>query len=927
MKKILLWLNLLVANCSLAQVLITPPAGNLPTQIDRNGTTILPNGRRLTPLGRQLTVAPHPYGLALSPDGRTLVTANSGTSPLSITIIRRWDSAQPEVQQIPPGPDTQKGVLASVFMGLAFSPDSKTIYVAGGQENKIFKFATATGQALGTIDCRASGFEHGYLGDLVISTDGRILYGVDQIGFRLVILDLQTETVLASVPVGRYPFGVALAPNQQRVYVANVGMYAYQPVSSLDSNNLEATALKFPAFSYGSRAAQEGIQTDTLRVPGLGDPNAPEAFSVWAIDVRQPTAAKVIAKIKTGFKVGEIIDGVPAVGGSSPNSLVATNDWVMVSNGNNDCITVIDANKNTVVDQIFLKPEPELSRLRGTIPFGLALDPAGQRLYAAAAGINAVAVIDLPRRQVLGYLPTAWFPAKLALSRDGQRLLVANAKGWGSGPNGGKNFQPGPEGSNIGRLMHGSVSIIDLPADSTLPALTEKVRRNNFRLQPITPQMRAARTGNPIPLGPKGQKSPIRYWVFIAKENRTYDEIFGQLPFGRGDSTLARFGRQVPLITNRSRTLQVEGATVMPNHLALAEQFALADNFFCDSDHSADGHRWLVGTYPNEWVETSTSASYGGNRTMRAGSKAPGNWALVGSSSAIYPEDYNEAGSIWDHLDRHRRRYYNFGLGLGLAARLNSRDFKPLGVKYLVNYPLPGKLYQNSSREFPVYNTAIPDQYRADVFIREVEEKWVSRGKKLPHLMVARIPNDHGAEERAEDGYPLRESYMADNDLAIGRVVEYLSHTKYWKHMAIVITEDDSQGGVDHVDAHRSVLMLVSPYAKRRYAGGEHYSFGSIFKTFWHSLGVPYLNQYDASASDLSDLFTATPDYTPYRALPVHPQLFDPQKALTPIDEKFNWKALEENSDVDHPAQMLRDSQEFDRYLREREKRKKKTEE
>ena len=158
---------------------------------------------------------------------------------------------------------------------------------------------------------------------------------------------------------------------------------------------------------------------------------------------------------------------------------------------------------------------------------------------------------------------------------------------------------------------------------------------------------------------------------------------------------------------------------------------------------------------------------------------------------------------------------------------------------------------------------------------------------------------------------------MADNDLALGRLVEYLSRTPYWKNMAIVVTEDDSQGGVDHVDAHRSLLMVVSPYAKKRYAGPVHYSFGSIFKTMWHTLGLPYLNQYDAGAADLADLFTDQPDFTPYNARPVDGRIFDPQKALTPIDEQFNWKALEENSDMDHPQQMLKDSRELDQKLRD----------
>jgi YVTN family beta-propeller protein len=921
MKKLSFLFLIFWAQLSLGQVLIAPPAGKLPTQIDKTGTTVIPNGRFIKPLGHQITVAPHPYGMILSPDGKTIVTANSGTSPLSITIIRNFQSDDPEVQQIPPGTDTQRGVLASVFMGLAISPDNKIVYVAGGQENKIYKFDLNTGAPLGFIDCTSGEYTHGYIGDMKMSKDGTMLYAVDQIGFRMVAIDLVAEKVAYNVSVGRYPFGITLSPDEQKVYVANVGMYEYKPLESLDPDDLPGTALTFPAFGYQTKESKEGIYTDEVKIPGLGEINGPESFSVWAIDISKAGKPVVNAKVKTGILIGEKIEDIPAVGGSSPNSLVATDEYVFVSNGNNDCVSVIDVKKNEVVSNIFLNPEPRMKNLRGVIPFGLALSPDQQRLYIAEAGINAVAVVDIPSKRVLGHLPVGWFPAKLAVSKDGKQLIVTNAKGFGSGPNGGRDFQPGPEGSNIGRLMKGTVSIVDIPDDDQLDDYTKKVNENNFTFKEITKAQKKARKKHPIPLFTKQKKSPIKYWVFIAKENRTYDEIFGQLDYANGDETLARYGRDINSIKNRSNTLNVENVTVMPNHLALAEQFAIADNFYCDADHSADGHRWLVGTYPNEWVETSTSASYGRNRNMRAGSKAPGNWAMTGSSSAIYPEDYNEAGSIWDHFERNKISYYNFGLGLGLAARLNSRDYKPLSVKYTVNYPLPAKLIENSSREFPVYNTAIPDQYRANIFIKEVEEKWVKKGKKLPSVIIARIPNDHGAGERPDDGYPLRESYMADNDLAIGRVVEYLSHTKYWKNMAIIITEDDSQGGVDHVDAHRSILMVISPYAKKRYAGSVHYSFGSIFKTFWHSLRTPYLNQYDAGATDLSDLFTDVPDYTPYNAKPVDVRIFDPQKALTPIDEKFNWEALEENSDMDHPAQMLKDSQEFDQKLKTKKKK------
>jgi len=184
----------------------------------------------------------------------------------------------------------------------------------------------------------------------------------------------------------------------------------------------------------------------------------------------------------------------------------------------------------------------------------------------------------------------------------------------------------------------------------------------------------------------------------------------------------------------------------------------------------------------------------------------------------------------------------------------------------------------------------------------------------MPQLITVIIPNDHGAGERPDAGYPFRESYMVDNDLAVGRIIEFLSHTPYWKNMAIFITEDDAQNGVDHIDAHRSILMVISPYAKKDYVSKVHYSFGSIFKTFWNLLGLPYLNQYDAAATDLSDMFSDTPDFTPYIALPPDLRIFDPDKALSPIDEDFDWNSLAESPILDDPEEMIKDQKEIPEY-------------
>ncbi|MDP4186304.1 MAG: YncE family protein, partial [Bacteroidota bacterium] len=340
--------------------ILSAPAGDEFTHINRDGKTIIPNGRIITPSGKTFTVAPHPYGLALSNDGNIAVTANSGISPLAITILRNLQSGNPEIQQIPPGASTDKGVLASVFMGLAISPDNRVVYVAGGQENKIYIFNCADGKKAGEINCAYTAknidYSHGYIGDLVLSKDGKTLYAIDQINFRMIILDTESQKLLKSVPVGRYPFGIALSPDETKVYVANVGMYAYKKIKRKKNGEWKDGLLDFPAFKYESEEAEEGIENDSLKIPGLGPVNSNESFSVWAISLKKSTNPKVVAKIKTGTLVGQMVEDFPAVGGSSPNSLVATDKYVFISNGNNDNITVLNARSNRIIKHIALSP-------------------------------------------------------------------------------------------------------------------------------------------------------------------------------------------------------------------------------------------------------------------------------------------------------------------------------------------------------------------------------------------------------------------------------------------------------------------------------------------------------------------------------------------------------------------------------------------
>ncbi len=880
----------------------TPPAGNRYCRIDPAGESIIPNGRIVKPMGKTYRIAPHPFGLTLSPDGRTAVTANSGTNPFSLTIIDNVFGEQPAIRQIPEGAQTKDDVLSAVFMGLAISPDGQWVYAAGGQSNKVYIFNLKTGEKTAEMSATDSPATiDGYLGDMLLSRDGKRLYVADQIGFRIAVFDTEQRKIVQSIPTGRYPFGLAFSPDEKRLYVANVGVFEYEYLGGIDPKNLKETGAKFPVYAYNSPESKQGLNTDTLKAPPLGDPNAPEAFSVWAIELGdQP---KVLAKIKTGFLVGDKLDGIPAVGGSSPNSIVATDRYIFVSNGNNDCVSVLDAQDFKPIKNIDLQPDARLGSLKGVIPFGLTVSPDGKRLFVAEAGLNAVGVIDIAGLKVLGHLPMGWFPSKVRLSPDGKKMVVANAKGYGSGPNGGRDYKTGPEGTYVGSLMKGTVTVADVPAN--LQKWTKQVLANNFTIKPAAPS----------------PTLPIKHIVFISKENRTYDEVFGQWKKGLGDPTMARYGTGVTF-SNKKKTASVDSATIMPNHLALAARFGIADNFYVDADHSADGHRWLSGTYPNEWVETSVPAAYGGRRDQKPLSQAPGIFALVGSSGAIYPEDYNQHGAMWEHLERNGKSFYNFGFGTEMEYNFNDSTLKKGGIRYLVNYPMPGPLWSRTSRDYPTYNMAIPDQYRADVFLQHFKAEYLQKNVAPPDVLTVILPNDHGAGERPGAGYPFRESYMADNDLALGRIVEFLSQTPYWKNMAIVVTEDDAQDGRDHIDAHRSLLMVFSPYAKKGHVSHVHYSFGSIFKTFWRFLRLPNLNHYDATAADLRDFFTETPDFTPYKALPVDARVFDPQKALTPFDEKFDWQALEGLPTLDETEFIRRNhAEENELEVQQREER------
>ncbi len=854
------------------------PAGIRPSKIDPASETVLPNGRLLTPVGRHVKVAPHPYGLTLSPDGKTLVTANSGHAPFSVSIITDLESDRPKVVQIPPGFKSADADPETVFMGVAVAPDNRTLYLSEGDNGRVGIFDLATHQRRDSIsldvDFQGKPYKNSFPGELKLSAGGRRLYVLDLAHFRLVVIDTGAKRIISSTPLGRLPFALALSPDGRRAYVTHVGMFRYSIIPGYDPKDPRNTGLDFPAYGFPSKEAAEGTTVGGKKIPGLGDPNVPESNSLWVMEISNPAKLNVAARIPTGLPVGE-----QSVGGSSPGAVVAGRKRIYVSNAAQDSITIVNAHNNRVEKTLVLEPAKSLRGLRGVLPFGMALSPDETRLYVACAGINAIAVVDAQAEAVLGYFPTAWFPARVEMSSDGKTLYVANAKGFGAGPNGGADFTAGPEGTYIGDITKGEVSVIPVPMDAELNGLTAQVMRNNGFVPPAQPVRRAE--GFPVPSAGEAS-SKIKHVVFIIKENRTFDEVFGDIPETAGegvnaDPSLARYGEDATVKENDQPT--VEHARVTPNHHALARRFAFSDNFYVDSDVSVDGHHWLVGNYPNELIEAYWPAAYGGGFHYQLDPDAPGRSML--RSAAPRPESYLQAGSLWEHLARGGVTFRNYGEGTDVPGSEEGEGLHPTGLRQALNAPMPQPLFENTSRAYPAFNMLISDQYRFGQFESEFRARYLAGARPFPQFMSIWLPNDHTDKPRAGDGYPYHASYVADNDLALGKLVELFSTSPYWKEMAIVVMEDDAQDGRDHVDAHRSPLLVISPYA-RRGVSHVHNSMGSVLKTFFRVFGLPPLNQYDATATDLADLFTDKPDFAPYTALPSDPRIFDPAKVREP---------------------------------------------
>jgi YVTN family beta-propeller protein len=794
------------------------PARTLPGQ--KATGVLLPNGWTLTPEGAHVPTSDLPMNMELSRDGRWLLVTTNGNGDQTIDVI-----------DVTAGKSVQVIQVAKSWLGLAFAPDGKRFFVSGGDDNEVLIYDFDAGRA---------------------TAAGRIILGSREYH----ALDDRQRGAARQAGRGEFAFpaGLAVSPDGRRLYAAE---NLTNKVAVVDlTNNQVVTKINVGEYPYDC-----AISNDGRRV----------YVSNWG--------SRTLAVIDTA--TNQVAGTIPV--GDHPNDIELTRDGKLlyVANANSNTVSVVDTARMKAVESISTALHPKSPI--GSTPNAVALSPDEKTLYIANADNNNVAVVDVARRgasEVEGFIPTGWYPTSVRVSRDGRRLFVANGKGTTSAAN-----PRGPQPTRardanteyIGSMLKGSVSLINAPNKSRLNQLSRRVYANSPYTDALLTAARAPRERTAIPVR-VGQPSPIKHVIYVVKENRTYDQVLGDVKEGNGDPNLCLFGEDVT-----------------PNQHALAREFVLLDNFYVDAEVSADGHNWSMGAYATDYVEKTWPTNY---------SRRGRTYDYEGSKKIARPTK----GYIWDYCRAAGVTYRSYGEFVGVrdvkiggggggeateAARRAQRE----------NYTEEGALLGHFSPTFPPYNLDITDQTRVDRWLEEFRE--FEKNGQLPQFQIVRLGNNHTQGTRV--GVPTPRAYVADNDLALGRLVEAVTHSRYWPATAIFVLEDDAQNGPDHVDAHRSPAFVISPYTKRRYVDSTMYTTSGMLRTMELILGLPPMSQYDAAATPMFNSFTNRADLAPFKHLP----------ARIPLDEKNppNAPGAERSAELDFSKEDAAPDVEFSEII------------
>lgn len=762
--------------------LLTRPAG--PSADGQTGIT--PNNWQLTPAGEKLRVGLVPLGMVLSPDASNLLISNNGYGQHSLMVIDRENLS---VRQTIPYDSPE-----ALFIGVVYSKDGKRIYASGGHTNLVREYEITSSGIMEKgqiqVDPPRKG---GFITGMALSADESRLFVANHQGGDVAVIDIAAGKV-----THRIPMGASTDP-----YHASMFPYAILP--SADGSKLYVSNWK------------EG--------------------NIGVVNARNPDAATVTKHVAVG---------------QHPNAMIFSpaGDRLFVANANSDSVSVLDTATDSVLYEIDVRPYKNAPF--GSAPNALAISPDGAMLYVLNAGENAVVVVALDdagkkerdRKRtgkkddrkpyaVRGRIPTGWYPTALTISPKGDKLYVTNSKDVGLGQN------AYPE-TYVGDQMIGSLSVIDVPDEGTLKRYTRQVFDNNM----------VARGKAVVAAGEKGadrsnasilKQLPIKHVVYIIKENRTYDQVFGDFPEGNGDAGLLMFDDNSA-----------------PNHRRLARDFVLLDNTYCDAEISKDGHEWSTGANVTDYTMKVWPSDYSGrgtliNRALTAITNVPG-------------------GYLWDAAKQTGISYRAYGEYVINGKKYPDGSYEPATTR------MPA-LQDHFSPMYRTYDLKHMDAKRAEVWLKEFEA--FKQNGDFPNLSIISLPNDHLAGTKP--GYPTPNAMMADNDLALGRIVDAISHSRFWPNTVIMVIEDDTQDGFDHVDSHRTPALVISPYAKRKVVDSTHYSTVSMLRTTEVLLGLKPMSQFDAAAIAMDNSFTAKPDFTPYEHVVPRQDLYEMNPSLSAL--------------------------------------------
>jgi YVTN family beta-propeller protein len=799
---------------------------------------VTPANQILTPAGRQVELpGMRPQAMALSPDGRLL--AVSGKTPELVLIDPRTGAirqrvALPSEKDKDAAPDPVSGNILEPdkdgqvsFTGLVFSPDGRRIYLSNvngsvkvfsvdreGQVAGLFTIALPQANALGRKPEIPAG--------LALTPDGRRLFVVLNLTNQLAEFETQHGTLLRRWDVGVAPFDVVVSG--RKAYVSNWG--GRRP----GTNDLT-----------GPAGRGTTVRVDPVR-------HIASEGSVSVVD------------LVSGRVTREIITGLHA----SALALSPSGRHLVVANAASDTLSVIDTRTDAVVETIWTRQTP--ADLFGAAPNALAFDGSGRTLYACNGSQNAVAVIrfDPGESKLEGLIPVGWYPGAIVHDPARAAIYVANIKGIGST----RKTEPAEAPKFKVSQYFGTVSLVPEPSRRQLERHT-RVALRNFRHAAVQAARLPARPGQPPRPVPErsGEPSVFKHVVYIIKENRTYDQVFGDLPQGNGDPSLCVFGERFT-----------------PNQHKMVREFVLLDNTYCSGILSADGHQWADTGITTDYMEKSFA---GFPRSYPDGMEDTDVDAIA----------YAPSGFIWDNVLAHGKTLRDYGefAITDKSWKDPARKGKPKWMDHYREFKDGTDTIRLSSRPAveslrPHLNTNtvgwdmdVPDVFRAAEFIKDLR-RFEAKGE-MPNFILICLPNDHTSGTAA--GAPTPAAQVADNDLAFGQIVEALSRSPFWKETCIFAIEDDPQAGWDHVSGYRTTAYVISPYTRRGEVVSTQYNQTSLLRTMELMLGLPPMNQLVASATPMSDCFKAEPDFTPFTSvtnnIPLDEMNPEPKKVADPL--------------------------------------------